>query len=206
MNPHTFNEAPVLAALIAAFSALLIAVVQFFMQRRQSTSIEELRARLAQQGASQSKYLETYLNLLIEGRQQQSQAYAALLQGIQLLRDFMRNFLGQPESYDPDAISSQISEQANSILMIYSANQLNLGDEGRRVGHEAKNLARDAARAFEGFRQTFEPNSEPVEQLTEIREIETLLGESQTRLRQLAFEANRAIVRALEAGNATTLP
>ena len=44
--------------------------------------------------------------------------------------------------------------------MIYSANQLNLGDEGRPLGHEAKNLAREAARAFEGLRQPISSDSE----------------------------------------------
>jgi hypothetical protein len=206
MNQHAFTEAPVLAALVAAFSALVIAVFQFFTQRRQSTSIEELKARLSQQGTKQAKYLETYLNLILEGRQQQNQAYASLLQGIQLLRDKIRNFLGQPESYDPDVICREVSEQAQAIVTVYSANQLQLGEAGRQLGHDAKNLARDAATKFEHLRQSQVDKPDYIKRLSIIKEVEERLSELQAQLRRHAVAANSALVRSLEENNGNTLP
>lgn len=201
MNPHAFTEPPVLAALIAAVSALVIAIFQLFTQRRQSASIEGLKARLSLQGVTQAKYLETYLNLVLEGRQQQTQAYAALLQGIQLLRDRMRNFLGQPDSYDLDEIYREVSEQAQAIVTIYSANQLQLGEDGRQLGHDVKNLARDTATKFEQLRQSGLKKHGYVEQLSTIKDIEEGLSDYQARLRQHAIAANSVFVRSLEAGN-----
>jgi hypothetical protein len=201
MNPLTFAEPPVLAALIAAFSALAIAIFQFFTQRRQSTSIEELKAQLSQQAAKETKYLEAYLNLVVEGRQQQSQAYGSILQGIQLLRDQIRNFLGQPESYDPEVICSEVSEQAQAIQTIYSANQLQLDEAGRHLGHEAKNLARDVAKIFENYRQLNQSHSHRTEQFPNMRDIEKRMSEVQALMRRRALEANSALVRSLESGN-----
>jgi Tfp pilus assembly protein FimT len=205
MNVHTFTEVPILAALIAATSALVIAVFQFFTQRRQSTSIEELKARLSQQGAAHAKYLETYLNLILEGRQQQTQAYASLLQAVQLMRDKMRSFLGQPESYQSDVICREVSNQAQEIVTIYSANQLQFGEDGRHLSHDVKNLAYDAATQFERLRLGHPGNAEHVEQLSSIRKIEERFAELQVRLRRQAVAANNAFVRSLEAGNGKSL-
>jgi len=200
----TFAEPPVLAALIAAFSALAIAIFQFFMQRRQSISIEELRARLSQRTAKETKYLETYLNLVVEGRQQQSQAYGSILQGIQLMRDQIRNFLEQPESYDPEVICSEVSEQAQAIQTIYSANQLQLDEAGRHLGHEAKNLARDGAKTFENYRQLRQSHDQCTEKFSNMRDIEKRMSEVQALMRQRALEANSAMVRSLESGDDKT--
>jgi hypothetical protein len=201
MNPHAFTEPPVLAALIAALSALVLAVVQFFAQRKQSGSIEELKARLSQQGTTQAKYLETYLNLVLEGRQQQTQAYASLLQGIQLLRDKIRRFLEQPQSYDRDAIHQEISEQAEAIVTIYSANQLQFGEVGRDVAHNVKNIARDAVNLFEHLRGPTLQKPTNQDYLQQLNNIEEMLAELQAKLRRLAIEANSAFVRSLGTGN-----
>jgi Tfp pilus assembly protein FimT len=204
MNQHAFAEAPVLAALVAAFSALVIAVFQFFTQRRQSTSIEELKAKLSQQGAMQAKYLETYLNLLNGGHQLQAQAYTSLLQGVQLLRDKIRNFLQQPDSYHIDVICEEISEQAEAILTTYSANQLQFGETGRQLGHSVKNLADKAANEFKQLRRSRLDKSEYVAQLSNIKEIGEVLSELQTRLRKEANAAYETFAHLLEAHNGNT--
>lgn len=204
MTPHTFAEPAVLTALIAAFSAFAIAIFQFFTQRRQSVSIEELKARLSQQAAKETKYLETYLNLVVEGRQQQSQAYGSILQGIQLLRDQMRNFLGQPESYDPEVICSEVSEKAQGIQTIYSANQLQLDEVGRDLSHQAKNLAGEAAKAFENYWQFNQSHLHLAEHFSNMRRIENRMSEVQALIRRHALEANSAIVRSIESDNGKT--
>jgi hypothetical protein len=179
MNPH-FTEPPVLAALIAAFSALVLGLFQFFTQRRQSASIEQLKARLAQQSATEAKYLETYLNLVVEGRQQQAHAYGSLLQAIQLLRDKIRHFLMQPESYHPNVMCQEISEQSDAIVTIYSANQLQLGEAGRSQAHLVKDIARNLAIELEHIRRL---NSE-----SKTREQLQNLKYTEERLAPLAFD------------------
>jgi hypothetical protein len=200
MYRHILSEPPVLAALIAAFSALGIAAFQFFAQRKHSKSIEELKAKLLQQSTTQTKYLETYLNLVVEGRQQQAQAYASLLQRIQLLRDKMRHFLEQPDSYDPDVIFDEVSEQVEAIVTIYSASQLQFGEVARDVGHTVKNIARTVAQHFEQLR-ALPSHGARFNEYEQLKKTETILSELQVQLRRHAIEANSAFVRSLESGN-----
>jgi hypothetical protein len=200
MTWHGLTEPPVLAALIAACSALVITVLQFFTQRRQSNSIEELKARLSQQTATQAKYLETYLNFTLEGRQAQTQAYASLLQAIQMLRDKMRQFLEQPESYHRDVLYRETLKQAEAIVKTYSANQLHFGEAERSVAHEVKNVSRTVAYDIEQLRGSDFKQTGNHDCLQAIRQAEERLANLQTHLRRLAIEANAAFVRSLDTG------
>jgi hypothetical protein len=199
MNPH-FIEPQVFAALIAAFSALVIAILQFFTQRRQSASIEQLKARLAKQSATETKYLETYRTLLWKDDSNKLTPMARYFKQFSYCGTRYGTFSYSPSHTIPPVICQEISDQSDAIVEIYSANQLQLGEAGRAMAHLVKDIARNLGSELGQIRRL---NSEfkTREQLQNLKYTEGRLAKLQTELRRYAIEANSALVRSLEAGN-----
>lgn len=113
----------VLAALIAAFVSLLVALYQTMARRRDALDIEELKARLESEKETQGEYLRRYLEYMLEGKEHELTAFREMLKGVQALREKIRTLSHQSYSHDPTELSKELRQMAQELANCFAANQ-----------------------------------------------------------------------------------
>jgi hypothetical protein len=185
-------------ALIAAISALGVACMQYFSQRKTLRSVEELKAKLETEKTRQSEYFKAYLTLVLDGKTQQLSAFKSVLEHVQLLRDRMRNFASDPQAYSRELIGKEVREHADKVMEAYSANQMYFDAMTRKILHDVKNHCRRIEVVFERYGR---PGDEPGQTNLVAQEVvraESVLAELQTLLRTEAHKANAAFLESLK--------
>jgi hypothetical protein len=131
-------NAQVLTALIAAIAALLLAIIQALINRRNTQQIETLRSQLEHQRESSSEYLKNYLQFVIEGKEHELQAFKELLQCVQALRDKIRHVMEYPKSYDARVLHEEISALSDDVLKCFGRNQAHFSQGDMKEAHNLK--------------------------------------------------------------------
>jgi hypothetical protein len=191
------EHAALITALVAALSALTVAVLQSFAQWRTSRSLQDLKAKLDQQNTKHAEYLKAYLNLTLEDREQRVSSLKALLANTQLLRDQIRRFLSASKAYGNTELGADIKNTADQFVKIYSESQLHLREEDRRLGHAIKGTCAILSSDFSSLFSQSESSVSPVEVLEFLRECEANLAKLQTKLRRIAIDARNELVDSL---------
>jgi hypothetical protein len=188
------NQTQIVVALIAAFSALVLAVFQYLTQRKNTRVLEELKASLDRDKTEHAEYLKAYLNLLIEGKEQRFQAFKLLLQHLQAIRDKIRRVLSQPESYSKNLLRQELGDAVEQVVRAYSENQIHLVDDDRHLAHSIKNRCLMISEEFVRYASLPKGSPEVRTILESIAVHEKALGEMQAALRASAIRANEALV------------
>lgn len=138
MNP------PITVALLASCSSLLIALAQLLINRKQSRTIEILRASLANQNVGYAEYLKAYLKLQVDGQIQELQAFREMLQTAQLVKDKVRLICEHPDSFpDRKLLQSELLQLRTEMLETFARNHSAFSEQHFRTAHTLKTICKD---------------------------------------------------------------
>lgn len=194
-NPQGWNT-QVIAALVAAFVALTVALLQAITHRKNSQSIESLKARLDHERELRSEYLRRYLEFLIEGKERELQAFKEMLQYVQAMRDKVRSVIKNPTSYDLQTLKDEIRKSSTEVVESFARNQAHFAEEDCKLAHTLKNKSKEMAdqlltsiREWERCRKFSVPQ--------EIHDKQEELTNLQIRFRERAFGATKIFTESL---------
>jgi hypothetical protein len=188
-------QVQVLVALIAAISALIVAIFQFVSQRRAAKDLERVKASLDKQKSESIEYFKTYLGMLTDGAEQRLLAFKNIIQATQLLRDKVRRFAHHQGAYSAPLYKRDIAELVESVTHTYSESLIYLEENERVVAHNLKNACRDLSDAFQNHHE-HSPLADA--ELAEVIRREKQIADLQTDLRTLAHLANSAFINSLK--------
>jgi hypothetical protein len=138
----------VIAAIVTAIAALLIALAQYFGQRKNSRELEEIKSSLDRQKTQAGELFKAYLNAVAEGRQREFDGYRSILLQSQELRDKLKSLLITPEAYSYEVVKPEIMALANAAVKAYAEGQLHLDESNWETAHSLKNQCLEISREF----------------------------------------------------------
>jgi hypothetical protein len=128
-------------ALVAMATGLIVALIQYFSQRRTSEEVKRLEASLDVQKGMHLEFMKLYLNALTDGRGKEIAAFETLLETTQALRDKLRSSQVNLNLRDPAVIGRDIDALAENISKSYREHQIHLAEEDRLRAHALKEQA-----------------------------------------------------------------
>jgi hypothetical protein len=194
------NEVKITGALVAGSAALLIAIAQIFAQRKNANVLEQLKARLDRQRAEHGEYLKAHMKLVLDGQEQQLQAFKIILQRVQLLRDKIRGILSDLDAYSPEILRTEIVGLVDGVIQAFAEHQMALTDKGRELAHSLKNVSVLTAKEL-----SLPPGSgkQRGDYLDKAERLEEQLKTLHASLRDEALKSNARVVASMEREIAT---
>jgi hypothetical protein len=189
------NDAKFAVALLASGTSLTVALIQVLIQRKNARSLEKLKATLDREKTLQAEYLKAYMTIIVDGQEQRIQAFKAVLQRVQLLRDKVRGVLSEPESYSVDLLKGEIRTLTEGVVQAYAEHQVQLPEPARQLAHVLKNTAIRIQE--ESSQMAGTTNRHRSERHTKLKSLEQELAQHQSDLRAEALRSNAEIVARL---------
>jgi hypothetical protein len=184
-------------AVITAIGACTVACLQYLSQRKTLRTVEELRAKLDAEKARQTEYFKAYLTLFLDGKTQQLTAFKNVLEHVQLLRDRIRNFLGDPQAYDSRLIDTEVRKHVDDVMRAYSESQIYFDHAIRVIFHSIKNHCLRIASLFNLYGVEVEEKRR-ISVLQDMRDAESQLADLQSLLRNEAHKASATFLESMK--------
>jgi len=189
------NQIKITVALVAAASALAVAIVQIFAQRKNANALEQLKLRLDRQRAEHGEYLKAHMKLVLDGQEQQLQAFRIILQRVQLLRDKIRGVVSDLDAYSPEILHDEIQALVDGVIQAFAEHQMALTDNGRKLAHTLKNASLVAVKDMSALPVTGKQRRDFIEKIGRLEED---LKRQHAALREEALSANARIVDSIQ--------
>jgi hypothetical protein len=189
------NQIKITVALVAAASAVAVAIVQVFAQRKNANALEQLKLRLDRQRAEHGEYLKAHMKLVLDGQEQQLQAFRIILQRVQLLRDKIRGVVSDLDAYSPEILHDEIQALVDGVIQAFAEHQMALTGNGRKLAHTLKNASLVAVRDMSALPVTGKQRRDFIEKIGRLEE--DLKGQHAA-LREEALSANARIVDSIQ--------
>jgi hypothetical protein len=198
------NLAPqVDAAFVAAGAALLVALVQFWLSRRQLREVENLKGELARRKDVEAEYLKRYLESVTVGHDALLSGYKAYLSSVQALRDRVARVKSRPESFAADRLAEELNSQAEEVSNAFGALDMHLRDDERRMAHTLKNACFDLVDCSLTFHRMRSAGMAQAGVALRLQQSEQKVRSIHQELRQRAVQAVGSYVESLRYDSAT---
>jgi hypothetical protein len=187
----------VLAAVIAAFVSVFIALYQTIARRREALEIEKLKAALDRQKEAQGVYLRRYLECVMDGKEHELTAFREILASVQMIREKIRT-VGHPSySYDPTELSRELREMAQHVANCFAANQIYFSKVNCKQAHRLKSECISLASRLSDYLADL-PRGSTIALSPELGELQDSITALQRKFRESAFDAAKSFSESLK--------
>lgn len=137
----------IMVALIALATAVIVALFQYFGNRRTSIALKQLEANQEKEKEVFSEFMKAYLNSITDGRGKEIAGFEMILLRTQVLREELRFLAINLPLRDAAKVKKRLEVLVNDVVDAYASHQTHLDETARQLAHNVKNCAVDCLEA-----------------------------------------------------------
>jgi hypothetical protein len=127
-------------AITTALFALLTAVVQLIINRKNTIKIETLKSKLDISKKYSEELIKAYADSFFENFQDELNFLKSYLQELQLQKEFLRDIVKYPNEYSINTTKKTLLERQHTIIELYSKHLVSISENTQKTAHLLKNL------------------------------------------------------------------
>lgn len=137
----------IVVALIALATAVIVALFQYFGNRRTSIALKQLEANQEKEKETFTEFMKAYLNSITDGRGKEIAGFEMILLRTQVLREELRLIASNLPIRDREKVKEKLAVLVNDVVEAYASHQTHLDESARQLAHNVKNCAVDCLEA-----------------------------------------------------------